>query len=82
MYFFTMQYMSLPIRISAVCRTIHAALTGPLARQRIREDLLHKAWDYLDQCWVDLDGLRGITGGELMQMEDLNRFIHGWQVRP
>lgn len=47
---------------------------------RVKEDLLNKAWDGLDNCWTDLDGLKGAHARDIIDIEDLERFIHGWQV--
>ena len=81
-YVFTFRYVAVPLRISSVCRTIHAALTGSKARQRegVKEDLLLKAWSSLDRCWQDLDELRQIGTQDIIELEDMHRFIHGWQV--
>ncbi|THG99635.1 hypothetical protein EW026_g2735 [Hermanssonia centrifuga] len=81
-YAFTFRYVAQPIRISSVCRDIHAALTGPKARQRedVKEDLLQYVWDTLDQCWKELDDLRSVGTGEIIEVEDMERFIHGWQI--
>lgn len=46
----------------------------------MKEDLLNIAWDGLDNCWTDLDGLKGAHARDIIDIEDLERFIHGWQV--
>ncbi|OCH95495.1 hypothetical protein OBBRIDRAFT_788050 [Obba rivulosa] len=81
-YAFTYRYATIPIRIASVCRQVHAALTGPKARQShdIDEDRLHDAWDVLDQCWKDFDGLRQFGTSPVVQAEDVERFIDGWQI--
>ena len=75
--------MDMPIRISALCREIHAVLTGPKARQRedIKEDRLQQVWARLDTCWKELENLRDSPIGGAIAQEDTERFIHGWQVR-
>ena len=80
---FTFRYIAVPLRISSVCRIIHAALTGPKAKQRegVKEELLNKVWDSLDRCWQELEDLRKFGTGDLIEVEDMERFIHGWQVR-
>lgn len=80
---FTFRYIAVPLRISSVARIIHTALTGPKAKQTegVKEDLLHEAWDSLDRCWHDLDDLRKIGTAKIIEVEDMERFIHGWQVR-
>ena len=81
-YVFTFRYSAIPLRISSVCRIVHIALTGPKARQTegVREELLNKAWRSLEQCWQDLDGLREFGTAEIIEVQDMERFIHGWQV--
>jgi hypothetical protein len=81
-YTFTFRCVSAPVHISSVCRTIHAALTGPMVRasDRVKEELLDKAWTGLDKCWTELDGLRSEDTGEVLEQEDLDRFVDGWQV--
>lgn len=66
-----------------MCRIIHTSLTGPKAKQSdgVQEDLLHKVWGSLDRCWQDLEDLRKIGTAEIIEVEDMERFIHGWQVR-
>ena len=75
--------MDLPIRISALCRDIHAVLTGPKARQKedVKEDRLQYIWQHLASCWKELDELRTLQIGDAIAREDTERFIHGWQVR-
>lgn len=74
--------MGLPIQISSLCRAIHTALTGPKARQRedLKEELLQYVWDGLDRCWRELDALRNLALGVIIEAVDMERFIHGWQV--
>jgi len=81
-YSFTYRYATIPIRIASICRQVHAALTGPKARQSndIDEERLHDAWDALDQCWKDFDGLRQFGTSPIVQAEDVERFIDGWQI--
>ena len=47
----------------------------------MKDELLEKVWVGLDECWTDLDRLRGADTGEVFAKEDLDRFVHGWQVR-
>ncbi|KIP09099.1 hypothetical protein PHLGIDRAFT_126553 [Phlebiopsis gigantea 11061_1 CR5-6] len=81
-YIFTFRYVAVPLRISSVCRIIHTALTGPMAKQRegVKEDLLNKVWGSLDRLWQDLEDLRKFGTGEIIEVEDMERFIHGWQI--
>ncbi|KAH9934813.1 uncharacterized protein B0H18DRAFT_488520 [Fomitopsis serialis] len=83
LYTFSYRLATAPIRIASVCREIHAALTGPKARQgrEIDEDKLHDAWETLDQCWKDFDGLRHLGTDGFVQAGDIERFVDGWQVR-
>ncbi|KAI0748006.1 hypothetical protein C8Q80DRAFT_1336908 [Daedaleopsis nitida] len=81
-YAFAYRFATIPIRIASVCRDVHAVLTGPKARQRddIDEDSLQDAWDMLERCWRDLEGLRQFGAYDIVQMEDVERFIDGWQI--
>ncbi|KZT11413.1 uncharacterized protein LAESUDRAFT_269015 [Laetiporus sulphureus 93-53] len=81
-YTFAFRYATIPIRIASVCRDVHAALTGPRARQsrEIGEVKLHDAWETLDQCWKDFEGLRQLGTDGFVQTEDVERFIDGWQI--
>ncbi|EMD38493.1 hypothetical protein CERSUDRAFT_113664 [Gelatoporia subvermispora B] len=81
-YAFTYRYATIPIRIASICRQVHTALTGPKARHGsdIDEERLHDAWDALDQCWKDFDGLRQFGTSPMVQAEDMERFIDGWQI--
>ncbi|TBU32375.1 hypothetical protein BD309DRAFT_879221 [Dichomitus squalens] len=81
-YAFAFRFATIPIRIASVCREVHAALTGPKARQReeIDEESLQDAWDRLERCWRDLDGLRQFGPYGIVQIEDIERFIDGWQI--
>ncbi|TFY59031.1 hypothetical protein EVJ58_g6036 [Rhodofomes roseus] len=82
LYAFSSRHAAIPIRIASVCRDVHAALTGPKARQcrEIDENKLHDAWEILDQCWKDFDGLRHLGTDGFVQVEDIERFIDGWQI--
>ncbi|TCD61677.1 hypothetical protein EIP91_008099 [Steccherinum ochraceum] len=73
------ELLALPLQISSVCRQIHACLTGPKARRLnvVNSAAITNAWTTLDRCWRELDGLRWI---ETVEPEDINRFIHSWQV--
>ena len=77
------RYSEIPLKISTVCRDIHGALTGPKARRRadVDERAIEIAWNSLDRLWRDLDDLRHNGMGGLLEMEDVERYIHGWQVR-
>lgn len=83
LYTFSYRFATTPLRVASVCRDIHAALTGPKTRQsrEIDEDKLHDAWETLDQCWKDFDGLRHLGTDGFVQAEDVERFVDGWQVR-
>ncbi|KAI8998747.1 hypothetical protein BD414DRAFT_408105 [Trametes punicea] len=81
-YAFAFRFATIPIRIASVCRDVHAALTGPKARQRdeLDENKLQKAWDTLERCWGELDSLRHLGTCGIIQPEDVERFIDGWQI--
>lgn len=73
--------LSIPLQISSVCRQIHACLTGPKARRMdlVNTTAINSIWSTLDRCWRELDELRHWTI-DILEAEDINRFIHGWQV--
>ncbi|KAI0637085.1 hypothetical protein C8Q77DRAFT_1050404 [Trametes polyzona] len=81
-YSFAFRFATVPIRIASVCRDVHAALTGPKARrqQDLDEDKLQDVWDTLERCWQDLDNLRHVGTCGIVQAEDIERFIDGWQI--
>ncbi|KAI0374770.1 hypothetical protein BV20DRAFT_934666 [Pilatotrama ljubarskyi] len=81
-YAFAFRFANIPIRIASVCREVHAVLTGPKARHRddLDEEKLQDAWDTLDRCWRDLDNLRQWGTRGIVQAEDVERFIDGWQI--
>lgn len=76
-------YASVPIRISDVCRQVHS-LTSPKARRSLSvdEESLNYAWNTLDRCWKELDDIRRQIGtnDQLIDVEDMERFINAWQV--
>lgn len=77
------QYAKIPLRISAICRQVHSALTGPKARQRNQIDAsrVHEAWNSLAHAWDELESLRHFGTTDAMSPEEVERFINGWQVR-
>lgn len=82
-YSIALRYSKTPIRLSSICRKVHAALTGPKARQRdeIDEDRLRVAWKELEIAWDELDALRNFGTAGIVHSEDVDRFVNGWQVR-
>lgn len=82
MYALAHTYAAVPIRISGVCRQVHASLTGPKARRAllVDEESLNYTWKMLDRCWKELDELRQYGTGDLVDVEDIERFINAWQV--
>jgi hypothetical protein len=81
-YEFTYHYAMVPLRLASACRKVHSALTGPKARQQneIEEQSLHEVWDALEKSWKDFDGLRMLGTSGNVHEEDVDRYIHGWQV--
>ncbi|OBZ75949.1 hypothetical protein A0H81_04443 [Grifola frondosa] len=81
-YSFTYRFATIPIHIASVCRAIHSALTGPKARREddVDESKLQYAWDTLERCWNDFDGLRRYGTAGIVQAEDVERFIDAWQI--
>ncbi|KDQ60654.1 hypothetical protein JAAARDRAFT_204482 [Jaapia argillacea MUCL 33604] len=83
-YAVTYRYASIPIRLSAACRAVHTALTGPKARQRgeIDDAALRGVWNELDVSWKELEAMKGSGGGALgvFGTEEVLRFVSGWQI--
>lgn len=81
-YEFTYRYAMVPLELASACRKVHAALTGPKARQQneIDEKSLHDVWDALEKLWKDFDNLRMLGTSGNVHDEDVDRYIHGWQV--
>lgn len=77
------QYAKIPLRISAICRRVHEALTGPKARQRSQIDAsrVHSAWNSLANAWDELEALRQFGTTDYLSPDEVERFINGWQVR-
>jgi len=82
-YEFTYRYAMVPLELASACRKVHSALTGPKARQQneIEEKSLHEVWDALEKSWKDFDNLRILGTSGNVHEEDVDRYIHGWQVR-
>ncbi|KDQ16343.1 hypothetical protein BOTBODRAFT_54128 [Botryobasidium botryosum FD-172 SS1] len=78
---FTYRYATAPIRVSSACRLINSALTGPKAQMRefINEPKLREAWEALEKCWEEFDGLLQLPQGGIVP-EDSERFVNGWKV--
>lgn len=76
------RFATVPIRIAAACRKVHAALTGRKARERldVDEEKLRMAWEALERSWEELEDLRSDGAAGMLKPEDLERFINGWQV--
>ncbi|TFK55186.1 hypothetical protein OE88DRAFT_1780189 [Heliocybe sulcata] len=76
-------YGAIPLRVSGACRLVHAALTGPRARQRgdIDEIRLKEAWDTLDSAYEELESLKSpTTTMGVMSRDEVLRFVYGWQI--
>ncbi|KAG8746510.1 hypothetical protein FRC10_004644 [Ceratobasidium sp. 414] len=71
-----------PIRLSSACRQIHAALTGPKAKRKedVNEPGLKDAWEALGRSWEEFEGLRHVGPVGIIQTEDTERFVNGWQI--
>ena len=50
----------------------------------IDEGKLRDAWESLDLLWDDFENLRqsGMSTSSFIHTEEVERFIHGWQVSP
>ncbi|KAI0282211.1 hypothetical protein BGY98DRAFT_1121989 [Russula aff. rugulosa BPL654] len=81
-YEFTYHYAMVPLELASACRKVHSALTGPKARQQneIEERSLHEVWDALEKSWKDFDNLRMLGTSGNVHEEDVDRYIHGWQI--
>jgi len=81
-YEFTYRYAVVPLQLASACRKVHAALTGPKARQQneIDEKSLHEVWAILDKSWKDFEDLRQLGTVGIVHEEDIERYINGWQV--
>ena len=81
-YEFTYRYAMVPLGLASACRKVHLALTGPKARQQneIEEQSLHEVWDALEKSWKDFDNLRMLGTSGNVHEEDVDRYVHGWQV--
>lgn len=83
---YTYQYATAPIRLSAACRLVNSVLTGPKAERSERVDriAMNRVWSAFADSWEEFEGLRilrpGATG-TIVQHEETDRFVSGWQVR-
>jgi hypothetical protein len=79
---YMLQYATAPTRVSAACRQINAALTGPKAqlRETVNEPKLKLAWESLEKCWLEFDELRTLRLEGIITQEDMERFVSGWKV--
>ncbi|TDL27284.1 hypothetical protein BD410DRAFT_762036 [Rickenella mellea] len=79
---FAYRYAKAPLNLSSTCRQVHAALTGPKARQKdeIDEDRLTKAWDALERSWEEFESLRTLGTAGVIRSDDVDRFVNGWQI--
>ena len=79
---FVYQFAKIPLRLSTICRKVHATLTGPKARQSDGVDAvaLHDTWSALSGAWEDLDAMRHFGVGDFIPPQEVERFIDGWQV--
>ncbi|KAF7441014.1 hypothetical protein PC9H_001363 [Pleurotus ostreatus] len=75
---------SLPLRLSSVCRDIHAVLTGAKAARcqlDIDAEGMRRIWDGLANCWDDFDTVRRQgTSNVTEDGVDLDRFASAWQI--
>lgn len=79
---------SVPLHLNAVCRKVHAVLTGTKAARRIEEsggmsvdaEGMREVWDGLERCWEEFEGVRrgGLANGDVDPL--VERFVSAWQV--
>lgn len=62
------------------CRLIHESLTSAKARrvEKVNCELLNKAWQALEECWVELESLPKLSPPPMFQPDDVVRFADGW----
>jgi len=78
------QFFSIPLKLSAACRMVHGALTGPAAKRRkiVDEHHLQTAWSILDKAWHEIDQVRSLSmqGAATMPQDEVERYIASWQI--
>ncbi|THH20358.1 hypothetical protein EW146_g982 [Bondarzewia mesenterica] len=81
-YEFAYRYAEIPLELASACRKVHLALTGPRARQQddLDEKCLFEAWSILDKSWKDFEDLRKLGTAGIVQAEEIDRYINGWQI--
>ena len=79
---FWYRYSAPALELASACRRVHASLTGPKARQQndVDEESVSQVWVTLDKAWSDFENLRHLGTGGIVHEEDVERYIHGWQV--
>ncbi|KAG8903673.1 hypothetical protein FRB99_002864 [Tulasnella sp. 403] len=80
---YTYRYATAPIRLSAACRLVNSALTGPKARrsETVDRTAMNRVWTALAESWDEFESLRNcVVGSKVVQNEDTDRFISGWQI--
>lgn len=92
LYQLTTHHFDLTLHVAAVCRKIHAVLTGPKARQFatdhggfLKVEDMSAIWNGLHTCWDEFEGARdsGLWNGgvdELCPAGDVDMFVSGWQI--
>lgn len=82
----TTSLFAIPLHLSAVCRRVHAVLTGARAAQRaeggggVDAEGMREVWEGLERCWDEFEGVRRGAGGGGADAGDVERFVSGWQV--
>lgn len=77
--------------MSAVCRKVHAYLTGAKAARRAEEgggidaEGMREIWEGLDRCWEEFEAVRrgtspGAGGAVAADDIQIERFVSCWQV--
>ncbi|KAF7972097.1 hypothetical protein HWV62_18914 [Athelia sp. TMB] len=79
-------YFTPTLKLGAVCRHIHAVLTGSRARQDMDcfdDNGLREIWEGLERSWDDFERVRtkGLgPSGFSIGSENLDRFVSSWQI--
>lgn len=83
-----MHAASAPLRLSNVCRRIHAVLTGIKATRRAEDHGLIDAsgmreiWRDLDRCWQELATMNRapLENDSIVRRIEISQYVSAWQV--
>jgi len=83
-----MHASSAPLKLSNVCRRIHAVLTGIKATRRAEDHGLIDAsgmreiWRDLDRCWQELETMNRapLENDSIVRRIEISQYVSAWQV--